>query len=95
MKATKAFELAGLKMLCKDEGGVRSLRRILGKRASGDNWRRISEKIKQLNKTATIVSCQEYIRQIKVALQQFNPYVLPETLKPKLLKPDFDPMKYH
>ena len=86
-----ALELTGLKLICKDKGGVRDLRRILGKRASKRSWDRIAVKMKLLNKTATIENCQEYIKQIKTALQQLKPYSLPPTPP----KSAFDLMQGH
>ncbi len=90
-----ALLLTGLKLICKDKGGVRDLRRILGKRASKRSWDRIAVKIKILNKTATIENCQDYIKQIKSALQQFKPYTLPQAIKIEPPKPVFDPMSLH
>ena len=87
-----ALELTGLKLICKDKGGVRDLRRILGKRASKRSWDRIAVKIKILNKTATIENCQDYIKQIKTALEQFKPYSLPNT---EPVKSSFDLMQGH
>ena len=85
MRPATAFQLTGLKQLCKEKGGVRDLRRMLGKRASKRSWDRIAAKIKILNKTATIENSQDYIKQIKTALQQFKPYTLPKTkTEPKL-----------
>ena len=87
--------LTGLKLICKDRGGVRDLRRILGKRASKRSWDRIAANIKKLNKTATIENCQDYIKQIKASLQQFKPYTLPQTAKIESTKAVFDPMSLH
>ena len=95
LRPAAAFELTALKLACKDKGGVRDLRRLLGKRASKRSWDRIAKKIKILNRTVTVENCQEYIKQIKTALQQFKPYTLPQSqiTKPKL--PVFDPMSLH
>jgi len=95
IRPSTAFELTGLKLLCKDKGGIRDLRKLLGKRASVRSWDRIAAKIKILNKTAIIENCQDYIKQIKTALHQFMPYTLPPLAKIEPLKPYFDPMQGH
>lgn len=82
IKPAAILQLIGLKMLCKDDGGVRGLRRIFGKKLGKRNWQRIAEKIKLLNKTVTIDNCHDYVKQIKAALQKFEPYTLPPA-KPK------------
>ncbi len=95
MRTATIFQLALLKMACKDKGGVKDLRQMLGKRASKRSWDRIGVKIKLLNKTAIIENCHEYIKQIKTALQQFKPYALPQAAKIEPPKDAFDPMSLH
>ncbi len=74
MKIGEARELAALKILCRDEGGARGLRRIVESRASGREWQRIAVKLKTLNRKIPLKSCYGYIKQIKQALQKFKPY---------------------
>ena len=74
MKIGEAMKLASLKVFCKDEGGVRGLRRIIEGRASEREWQRTAVKLKTLNRRIPLKSCYGYIEEIKKNLASFGPY---------------------
>ena len=64
--------LVGLAQLCRDEGGVRDLRRLLKKSVSQRGWYRFSEGIKSLNAVTSGKVLHGWVNQIDSALHTFK-----------------------
>jgi hypothetical protein len=74
MKLARAIQRTALIVLCKAEGGTRGLRNVAEPRAGRRTWQRIAAEIKALNRRIPLRSCYGYIKEIKQALQKFEPY---------------------
>ncbi len=74
IKAKEAIYLVGLNLLCKDEGGIRELRQIVGKRIKQRNWYRISDNIKELNNFINKTGLHSWVKQIDDCLNIFESY---------------------
>jgi len=81
MSVDEAVKLVALKLLCKDECGVKGLRKIVETRASKRKWQRVAKQLKTLNQKIALKSCYGYISEIKKTLQQFKPYRLEKAEK--------------
>jgi hypothetical protein len=75
-KAKQAIFLVGLSVLCKDDGGIRELREILGKYTGERNWYRLSDGTKLLNNITNKRSLHSWVQQIDDAINRFEAYKL-------------------
>jgi len=73
IKLSKAINLVGLSLLCKD-CGIRSLRNITEKHITQRNWYQINNNIKILNKITEGKLLHSWVKQIEDALIDFKPY---------------------
>jgi len=71
MKVKQAIFMVGLNILCKDEGGIRELRRISEKRITQRNWYCINNNIKLLN---TDPVYHDWVNQIDYDISSFKPF---------------------
>lgn len=74
MGAKEAVYHVGLHALCADEGGIRDLRATLEKRQKQRSWYRVADGIALLNKSRSDRQLHDWVRQIRDALQGFEPY---------------------
>ena len=72
IKPKEIIYLVGLAQLCRDEGGVRDLRRLLKKSVSQRGWYRFSEGIKSLNAVMSGKVLHGWVNQIDSALHTFK-----------------------
>lgn len=72
--AKEAVYLVGLKLLCRDEGGVRELRKTLTPRLTQRSWYRFNDGIKLLNKGSGRKRHQPWFKQIEDAIAHFEAY---------------------
>lgn len=73
IKLSKAINLVGLSLLCKD-CGIRNLRSITEKHISQRNWYQISNNIKLLNRITERKSLHNWVKQIEDSIKEFKPY---------------------
>lgn len=74
IKPKEAVYLVGLYLLCKEEGGIRSLRAILESRSTQRSWYRVLQGIKGLNSQTTKKKHHSWFNQIENCLKQFTAY---------------------
>lgn len=74
IKAKEAVYLVGLKLLCKDDGGIRDLREMLKTKISGRSWYRISKGISLLNKISRRKRAHSWVLEIDEAIENFEAY---------------------
>ncbi|MDO8739999.1 MAG: hypothetical protein Q7J54_00300 [Candidatus Woesearchaeota archaeon] len=73
IKLSKAINLVGLSVLCKD-AGIRALRDTTEKHINQRNWYLVSNNIKLLNKIADGKPLHSWVKQIEDTLTNFVPY---------------------
>jgi len=73
IRLSKAINLVGLSVLCKD-CGIRGLRDISEKHIKQRNWYSVSNNIKQLNEISDGKPLHTWVKQIEDTLTDFKPY---------------------
>lgn len=74
IKAKEAVYLVGLKLLCKDDGGIRDLREMLKRKTGLRNWYRFSDDIKLLNNISRRKKPHSWVKEISDTIAHFEPY---------------------
>lgn len=74
LKPNKAIFLVGLKLLAKDNGGIRELRGMVEAKAHYRTWLRVSEEIETLNEISS--TPHGWVKQIETQIEDFQPYKL-------------------
>lgn len=68
----EAIYLLGLKVLCRDTGGIRQFRRLLEEYFSDRTWYRLAKNLKRLNSFSRIENTHGWYRQIQEDLRSFK-----------------------
>ena len=74
IKPKEAVYLVGLYLLCKEEGGIRSLRSMLEGRSTQRSWYRVLLSIKSLNSQTKGKKHHSWFQQIESRIIDFKPY---------------------
>ncbi len=72
LKPKEAVYLVGLAELCRDEGGVRDLRRLLKVGLSQRGWYRMANSLKSLNAVTTSKTLHGWVKQIDSSISTFH-----------------------
>ena len=75
IKPKEAIYLWGLYGLCRDEGGIRNLRKILSPNTSERSWYRVGADIKKLN-DLDVQNLHGWIKQVENSLKNNKPYIV-------------------
>ena len=76
-KVKEAIYLVALNILCKDDGGIRDLRKILEKYFSTKSWYAVSKGIKRLNTIRQDnPAVHSWVLQIDEAIDKFEPFMV-------------------
>jgi hypothetical protein len=74
IKPKQAIYLFGLFTLAKDENGMRQLRTITSKRATGRTWYRIAKDTQLANNLITKNRVRSWVKQIDKKIEDYKPY---------------------